>query len=195
MENSREFIFFDGNKEDTAQQENLDKAKEAVRDILNRAREVLYVCDPYFHDTDFEEYIHYIRSSEVKIRIINSKADVGVKGLKKLIPIIKGYNKGMNVEDYITCRVLKGEKSMLHDRFIIVDNQVWNMGSSFGEFGARACTLSKLSESAGKIVKGYVEEWWNGELTRSLYDYENVAEPKQCVVCETLKKLYKKLCS
>ena len=195
LENSREFIFFDGNKEDTAQQENLDKAKEAVRDILNRAREVLYVCDPYFHDTDFEEYIHYIRSSEVKIRIINSKADVGVKGLKKLIPIIKGYNKGMNVEDYITCRVLKGEKSMLHDRFIMVDNQVWNMGSSFGEFGARACTLSKLSESAGKIVKGYVEEWWNGELTRSLYDYENVAEPKQCVVCETLKKLYKKLCS
>ena len=44
-------------------------------------------------------------------------------------------------------------------------------------------------------MKGYVEEWWNGELTRSLYDYENVAEPKQRVVCETLKKLYKKLCS
>ena len=38
-----------------------------------------------------------------------------------------------------------------------------------------------------KSLKG-VEEWWNGELTRSLYDYENVAEPKQCVVCETLKK-------
>ena len=194
LEENREFIFFDGNKGDAEQKENLKKAKEAVRDILNRARKVVYVCDPYFHDTDFEEYLHYITSMSVKIRIINSKADVGIKGLKRLIPIIRNYNEGIGIEDYITCRVLKGNESMLHDRFIVVDNQVWNMGSSFGEFGARACTLSHLSEAAAKIVKGYVEEWWNGDQTKDLFDYETAENPKQCRFCVIIKNLVKKIC-
>jgi hypothetical protein len=203
MEQTREFIFFDGEKGTEAQQENLRKAKLAVRDVLNKARKEIYVCDPYFKATDFEEYLHYINSISVKIHILNSKADVGIKGLKKLIPIIRNYNQGVGIEDYITCRVLKGNESMLHDRFIIVDNQVWNMGSSFGEFGARVCTLSRLSEAAARIVKGYIVEWWNGDLTRDLYDYETEnedelkeekEEPDPCWLCKMMNKLYMKIC-
>lgn len=205
LEQTREFIFFDGEKGTEAQQENLRKAKTAVRDVLNRARKEIYVCDPYFKLTDFEEYLHYISSLSVKIHILNSKADVGVKRLKQLIPIIRNYNQGVGVEDYITCRVLKGDESMLHDRFIVVDGQVWNMGSSFGEFGKRACTLSRLSEAAARIVKGYVEEWWNSDLTRDLYEYEtetdeeeeakeNVAKPNSCWICRALDKIHRKVC-
>lgn len=194
LEQTREFIFFDGEKETEAQKENLRKAKEAVRDVLNRARNEIYVCDPYFKMTDFEVYLHYVNSLSVKIKILNSKADVGIAELKRLIPVIRNYNQSVGVEDYISCRVLRGNESMLHDRFIIVDNQVWNMGSSFGEFGARACTLSRLSEAAARIVKGYVEEWWNGDKTKSLYEYEQAESPKKCSLCKYLKKLYKKLC-
>lgn len=52
---------------------------------------------------------------------------------------------------------------MLHDRFIIIDERVWYLGSSFSEFGTRACSLALLSNSASMAIKTYIEEWWNSD--------------------------------
>ena len=163
MADSREFIFFDGSKTEEDKQQNKDEAKKAVLDILRRARSRCYICDPYFNEKNFIEFITPLESLNTKIRIINSKADVGNANLVSLSQMISRYNAELGISDHVLCRVLKGGSSRLHDRFIIADHQVWYLGSSFSEFGGRACSLAKLSDSAAMCVKSYVEEWWNSE--------------------------------
>lgn len=60
----------------------------------------------------------------------------------------------------IECRVLKGnDRSPLHDRYIVIDNTAYLLGSSFNEFGTRATTLIKVPAPEVMIKKA--EEWWN----------------------------------
>lgn len=179
LADSREFIFFDGSKSKEEKTENKRNAKEKVIDILNRASEVCYICDPYFNENDFIEFVTPLQSLNVKIRIINSKADVENAKLANLRVFIEKYNNVLGYKDYIECRVLRGSESRLHDRFIVADNQVWYMGSSFSEFGGRACLLAKLSESAALCVKTCVEEWWkSNDITMPISDVENAKEKK-----------------
>lgn len=163
LEESREFIFFNGSKDNIEKSINKQKAKKAVIDIINRAHDVCYICDPYFNENDFIEFATKAESLDVKIRIINSKADLGQKRLLILKELISNYNKELRIDDHISCRTLRGGESMLHDRFIIIDERVWYLGSSFSEFGTRACSLALLSNSASMAIKTYIEEWWNSD--------------------------------
>lgn len=163
LEEKREFLFFNGSKDETEKVANKKKAREAVLDLINMADCVCYLCDPYFNEKDFVDFVIQAASLNVKIRIINSKAELKNDILLSLKQMIADYNKHMGIDDYVQCRVLRGGDSMLHDRFIVVDDRVWYMGSSFSEFGTRACSLALLAPSASLSVKTYIEEWWNSD--------------------------------
>jgi hypothetical protein len=61
----------------------------------------------------------------------------------------------------IECKVLKSrsDKSPLHDRYIVVDESVFLLGSSLNEFGSRATTLIKVP--APSVMISQAENWWN----------------------------------
>lgn len=163
LEEKREFLFFNGSKNADEKAENKQKAKAAVLDLINMANSICYLCDPYFNENDFVDFVTQANSLNVKIRIINSKAELKNDILLSLKQMIADYNKHLGVDDHVQCRVLRGCESMLHDRFIVVDNRVWYMGSSFSEFGTRACSLALLAPSASLAVRTYIEEWWNSK--------------------------------
>jgi hypothetical protein len=58
----------------------------------------------------------------------------------------------------IECRVLRGNKSPLHDRFLVVDDEVYLLGSSLNEFGSRTTTISR-APAPGEMIK-QAETWW-----------------------------------
>jgi len=59
----------------------------------------------------------------------------------------------------LKCRVLKGrKKSPVHDRFLIVDDEVYILGSSLNEFASRATTLFKVPDP--RVIIGEAEKWW-----------------------------------
>lgn len=163
LEENREFLFFNGSKDEAEKDANKQKARDAVLELINRANSVCYLCDPYFNQNDFIDIVTKATSLNVKIRIINSKAELKTVILLSLKQMITDYNKHMGIDDYVRCRVLRGGESMLHDRFIVVDDRVWYMGSSFTEFGTRACSLALLAPSASLAVRTYIEEWWNSD--------------------------------
>ena len=61
----------------------------------------------------------------------------------------------------ITCKVLRGSKSPLHDRYLVVDDKVYLLGSSLNEFGARATTIVKVPTPQPLIDQAI--EWWNSD--------------------------------
>lgn len=56
------------------------------------------------------------------------------------------------------CHVVLG-KGMVHDRFILLDNDGWLIGSSFNEFGNRASTIVKMPNSAFVTISNRVKSW------------------------------------
>lgn len=176
-EKNKEFIFFAHNDK--------DKAKKTIHELLNKAEKKCMILDPYFGAADLE-YVYLIKNMSVPIEIISSVSFLKSKiqtqkqlnKFKKIISCLfpvrpKGDIKKTNSfflqkaimdfqkilpEQTIQCKVLKGNKSPLHDRYIIIDDTVYLLGSSLNEFGSRATTLVKVP-TPEKMIK-QANNWW-----------------------------------
>ncbi len=181
LASNNEFIFFEkgpGSKE---------KAAAVVKWILNKATERCIILDPYFSVKDML-YVFQISSLSVPVQIISSAAFLSRKAAKdeklsrwrkaweytktmfskkkaarKLIHAevlartIAGHRESFR-EQSIDCKVLKGHQSPLHDRYIVVNDEVYLLGSSLSEFGNRTTTVIKVPAPRKMIEKALA--WW-----------------------------------
>lgn len=181
-----DFVFFDGDQ--NHREENVEKAKEVVLGIINRTRNVCYICDPYFHDPDFVEFIYKMHRLDVEVRIINCReqllkaieikegmtkeqiAEARQAVIRTLDDRIEDFKARLNI-DNIECRIRLG-KGDIHDRFIFADTQGWTLGSSFSELGNRCTCVQKIPEAVSKTILSRIDQWWNDtDLTCNLHDY------------------------
>ena len=80
------------------------------------------------------------------------------------------YNQ-LTDSDKVTCRVMRG-KSDLHDRFLIVDNRAWILGTSFNNFGERATSIALVPEESRAKIISKIEAWWfDNSITEDLGNY------------------------
>jgi hypothetical protein len=181
LESSKEFIFFP--KHETTK----SKAQSTVRELLNKAHKRCIILDPYFGPMDLV-FALTIQNISIPIRIISSamvlkmevetivpkkrnkfqkfcncvaelfkEAQKGKTNAEQLNESIKQFQTQYPLQK-IQCKVLKGKKSPLHDRYIVIDDDVYLLGSSLNEFGARATTIIKVPTPIKMIEQA--EEWW-----------------------------------
>lgn len=165
LERSLDFVFFDGEKDKTDQ--NRQKARECVERILNQTQNICYICDSYFNVKTLCQFVAPIKVAAVEVRVISSKERLGADDKEKL----KQKAEEMRLKDIsnVHCRLLKGEKSALHDRFIVADDKVWMLGCSLNEFGERATTLIRVPSRYSKKLIEWAENYWvNDDLTEAL---------------------------
>lgn len=172
LEDSLDLVFFDGDKKHET--ENVEKAKSTLKKILAKASQRCIICDPYFNESNLVDYVLTMTSLDVEVKIIANRAYFGKDAASKtdfakyIEKKIDEYNK--LVGGKIEFRLLTG-MSPLHDRFIIADDKVWMMGSSFNAFGSRATTLIRIPTEAGGYIARQIESWWgDNEKTISLLD-------------------------
>lgn len=166
-----EFQFYPGGKTELEKTNLKAKAKKEIISIIDRSNETCFLCDPYFNVSDLIEFAFRIKDSSVKLKIVNSKEFIDKEKAKELWNAISEYNT--KPFQKIECRLLRG-KSILHDRFIISDMNVWFLGSSFSEFGSRATCIAKVPESTNVQIVKEIERWYyNDEFSQSLEEYIN----------------------
>ncbi|GBF44520.1 hypothetical protein LPTSP2_38230 [Leptospira ellinghausenii] len=167
----KEFIFYSGAKEETEIIKLKERAKSDIREIVNNANDTCYLCDPYFSSMDIVEFAFHIRNISVKINILNSKEFITKEEAKNITNIINEYNsKGIGKIDV---RILRGD-GILHDRFVVTDNNIWFIGSSFNEIGKRATCVAKIPESSGKLIIKEIEKWFSLEkFSQNISDFAN----------------------
>lgn len=56
-------------------------------------------------------------------------------------------------------RVLPGKSSPIHDRFLVIDDEVWFSGNSLATLGERAGIIVRLPEPESVILR--LESFWN----------------------------------
>ena len=161
------FIFFDGDK--TKKDENLQKAQDVLMAIQNRANDKIVICDPYFGADELYKYVFRQRSLDVSVRILTSK-NINKEQAKLLKVAQEKYNKMVNGSK-VTCKVMRGQ-SDLHDRFLIVDDRVWILGTSFNNFGERATSIAMVPEESRAKIISQIDSWWfDKTITEDIESY------------------------
>lgn len=161
------FIFFDGDK--NLKEQNLQKAHDVLMEIQNRANDKIIICDPYFGADELYKYVFHQRSLDVSVRILTSK-NITKEQAKVLKLAQEKYNAIVNGSK-VKCRMMRGQ-SDLHDRFLVVDNNVWILGTSFNNFGERATTIAMVPEESRAKIISKVEAWWfDNAITEDIESY------------------------
>lgn len=177
------FIFFDGQKD--KKEQNRENAKHYVMALLNKATKRCMICDDFFDAPDFGNFLYRVSNENVNLRVLSSMGDMGANCAIRLSHVVDKYNNAMG-HDCAFARMLKGKRSIVHDRFIVCDDTIWSVGASFNELGARASIIYKIPHEAGLIIIKNLEDWWRDETIS--VDVHNVNKP------EKEKKTFKQLC-
>ena len=163
LEAERVFMYFPGNRYIN---DSRDKAVSILKELIGKAQRTCILCDPYFSNKDFLEYGIVVSSINVVLHVVTSEAfllqpfseDNPVKQGELLIDLLEQWHE----HAFFCFHVLKGRKrSPLHDRFMVLDDDVYLLGSSFSEFGSRATTLYKIPNP--DLMKHVAERWIKNE--------------------------------
>lgn len=172
LEDKLEFNFFPGSDADKVQ------ARNYIAKIIGKSVHRCYLLDPYFSEHALF-YAYVISRLNVPIRILGAafylkkkvdKDDPDSPRHAELLLEKLNEFRLQTPNQEVQCRVLRGgETSKLHDRYIVSDNNVYLLGSSFHEFGGRATTIIKVPAPVSMIQKA--DEWWQEDYSVELEQF------------------------
>lgn len=153
-------------------------AEREVRRIIGAAKTRLLLVDPYFTEVGVRLYLPWVTGSAVENEILTSSG--ALRGIS-----VEGESEGEDEEgrrarrelSHLTAlsyeldrafaarqinvtrvKVMQGKRPPIHDRFLVVDESVWLLGSSLNEFGTRGTMMVELPVPS-EVVPELVEVW------------------------------------
>jgi hypothetical protein len=128
---------------------------QAIQNIIQSATNSVDLLDPYFGRGDLLEFALATTKHGLPFRVLTSHdfctsgEDLDLKvergdALAKTLESVRAQDPRLDIE----IKVMPGQKSPVHDRFLIVDGIVWVLGASLNEFGSRGSLLMRLPASS-----------------------------------------------
>ncbi len=168
---------------------NEKEARAYVRDMIAKAKTRCFICDPYLGPGDVYDYAVFARTIHVPIELLGSlefakkAADRPINATYAMnVPFTPDVTNGERLSDEIAslvkqdatlairCRLLRGGRSPIHDRFIVIDEKAHALGSSLNEFGSRLTTCITLPD-ATPLLSVLNEHWNSDELSVALDEW------------------------
>lgn len=148
------------------------EASQYVRYRIGNARRTVLIVDPYFAGRELLAFGHAIRRGDVHLRILSStgafqKSNCGAllaDSGSQLQQILHSTFSDYSVKPEI--RIL-GDPPAVHDRFLVVDENVWFSGNSLSAIGERAGMIVRLPDPEPVIMR--LEAFWSD--ARNLADW------------------------
>lgn len=140
-------------------------AAEYIRNKIGKARRKIIIVDPYFTHIGLLAFGHATRWPSVDFRILTS-----AENLKQSTEDDRVEDNGSILERTLDeafrdvpvkpeIRVLLGKSSPIHDRFLVIDDEVWLSGNSLATLGERAGIIVRLPEPESVILR--LGSFWN----------------------------------
>ena len=134
--------------------QNPKEAEEFIRELIGKARKRVIIIDPYFSTIELFKFAFAVTSGEVNLQIITSalvlreKSRLPVYNEKKTSTPEKGeeFFEQIRSSDKISVGVMTGDQPLIHDRFLIVDDEVWLSGNSLHTLGERASMIIRVPD-------------------------------------------------
>lgn len=133
---------------------------QAIRDVIQSASTSVDLLDPYFGRGDLLEFALSTTRHGLPFRVLTSH-DFCTSGYDTELKLEHGDALARTLDSVlmqdprlkIEIKVMPGQKSPVHDRFLIVDGTVWVLGASLNEFGSRGSLLMKLPTSPDYSIR------------------------------------------
>jgi hypothetical protein len=150
--------------------EQKEDARDLLRSLLNEANREVLVIDPYLAAEELVAFALAVGRHDIPIRILSS-AELLKEATAKGSEIEKGdqlLKTLLHLEQHeqmnpFEVRVMTGERPAIHDRFLVIDNRIWLLGSSLNEFGARGTMMLGLPDP--DAVRGDLVSAWDESET------------------------------
>ena len=137
-----------------------EDAKIFIRELIQKASRRVIIIDPFFTTKELFDFVLAIQSP-VDVTIITSKDVMNrrseLKGGSSTETIgDEIYTQTLSLKDKligykIEIKVMTGDKPLIHDRFLIIDDEVWFSGNSLNDIGNRLSMLIRLP-NPGEIL-------------------------------------------
>ena len=143
-----------------------EEAKYCIKEIIHNAKNKLILVDPYITINDFFEYALEGTRRGLEVILLTGKDDFKKNQTPELLERVKNLAGQENI------RILgMTGRPKIHDRFIMVDDDIWLIGGSLNFIGKRLSVMLKspnpkpLEECLNKIIYGEnvrdFNEWYN----------------------------------
>ncbi|HRI72670.1 MAG TPA: VPA1262 family N-terminal domain-containing protein, partial [Polyangium sp.] len=146
-----------------------EQARDLLRGLLHAADTCVRIVDPYFGADELADFALAVGQSEITIEILTSG-----EGLTEWKDTQKTIEKGTalrnalrRIQDQTSTyvfdiRVMPGHRPKIHDRFFLIDDRIWLLGSSLNEFGSRGTMMLALPNP--DAIRNDLDEAWNASL-------------------------------
>lgn len=130
-----------------------EAAREFIRKIISRARERVLIVDPYAQGQEVIDYLSFVQTDDIKLEVLTSTAPLRLRtnegGPSSKDQFLFGFEEADQLfrQRGITLdiRLMQGGKiPSLHDRFLVIDHEVWFSGNSLNQIGSREGMLIKV---------------------------------------------------
>ncbi|MES1185098.1 MAG: VPA1262 family N-terminal domain-containing protein [Myxococcales bacterium] len=143
-----------------------EDARDLLRSLLNEANREVLVIDPYFAAEELVNFALAVGRYDIPIRILSS-AEVLKEAAAEKSEIEKGDQLLQTLQELqqrqkmnpFEIHVMAGDRPAVHDRFLVIDDRIWLLGSSLNEFGARGTMMLRLPDP--DAVRGDLVNAWN----------------------------------
>lgn len=109
------------------------------------------VADPYLGATQLGQFLYAVHGSEVSVTLLTTslafqpQRDAGQTKVEQL-HVFKRSLEELNKHQQLTPDVRVISASSLHDRFLVIDDDVWFVGNSLNSLGEKASMIVKLPD-------------------------------------------------
>ncbi len=144
-----------------------------IRDLIGKARKRVWIVDPYFATIELFSFALATAYDDIDVVILT-----GGEVLKKpdQIDASRGAGEALLLQlknrtemSHINVRVMTGTPAV-HDRFLVIDNQVWLTGNSLNSIGERAGMMISLPEPS-IVVDKLKEVIEDPQRTKDLFEW------------------------
>lgn len=132
------------------------EAVDLLRDIISRVRSRLMIADPYLGALQLNQFLYSVHGSALSIQILTTaNAFKPKKAMTKLqrLDHFNGHIEDLKAIQNLNPEVRVISKHSLHDRFLVVDDEVWMLGSSLNSLGDKASMIVRLPNSSEVITR------------------------------------------
>lgn len=124
-----------------------EEAADFVRGLLRAARFRVVIVDPYLGELELSQFLYVVHGSEVNITLLTTAQAfeaTATESKKDQLQIFSEHLADLKDIHRLEPEVRVVPESKLHDRFIVVDNEVWFVGNSLNSLGVKASMIVRL---------------------------------------------------
>lgn len=123
------------------------EAADFVQGLLRGARSSVVIADPYLSALQLGQFLYAVHGSKVGVTLLTTKLAFTPNPPRTrwgMLQAFKGSLEELQKHQKLTPRVYVIPASSLHDRFLVVDEEVWLIGNSLNALGEKASMVVRL---------------------------------------------------